>query len=78
MEAHATQEADGSLTDVCIRAEIDAWDWGWQHECWDTMLTPEQARAKGAEMRANAEKMIRVADAFDAAAADAERWVAER
>lgn len=73
VEASACQEADGRLTEVCVRAEINAWDLSF-FDCWDSQRTPEQARSRAKVLRRNSQIYTLLADAFDAAAADAERW----
>lgn len=73
VEAHGTQEQDGSVSEACVRAKIDAW--GLNHfEDWDTMNTPTQARAKAQILRGKAGVLMALADAFDVAADVAAAW----
>lgn len=73
VEAAGSQDARGQLFDLAVHAQIDLWSMN-RHEHYDATLTPEQARKRGAELRADAATLIRLADAFEAAAGEVERW----
>lgn len=73
VEAHGIQNADGSLDEVCIRAQVDVWDMD-RHDNWDTELTPDDARRKAREIRGHIATLTMLATAFEAAAAEVDQW----
>lgn len=73
VEAHGIQEEDGRVTEGCVRAQVDAWNLN-RYENWDAMLSPADARQKAAELRSTIAELTVLADAFDAAAGEVERW----
>lgn len=77
VEAHAVQEADGSVVEACVRAQVNAWNLN-RYADWDTMLTPEKAREQADSCRADAQTLLILAEAYSKAAADVERWTPEQ
>lgn len=74
VEAHGIQEADGRVSEECVRAQIDAWNLN-RYENWDTMLTPADARQNAVELRAVIAELSVLANAFDTAADEVDGWV---
>ena len=75
VQALAIQESDGTVVEASIHAEINVHCH--YHADWATDLSPEQARAKAAELRATIAQMGVLADAFDAAAHTVDNWTGE-
>lgn len=73
VEAHAVQEPTGRVVEACVRAQVDIWDMNHYHH-YDTMLSPDAARSKADALRADAVRLLKLADAFDHSAGDVERW----
>ena len=77
VEAFGTQNTDGTVEELAIRAELDVWDIGDYHHDWDTALSPAEARNWGQRLIADAHKVLALADAFMQAANDVDGWAAQ-
>lgn len=73
VESAGSQDACGSLFDLAVHAQIDIWNMN-RHEDYDTLLTAAEARSRAVELRADAAKLMCLAEAFEAAAAEVDQW----
>lgn len=71
--AYGVQEPDGSISELCVRAEVRQF-FICHHEYWDTILSAVEARAKADQLRQEASNLTRLAEAFELAADEVDGW----
>ena len=73
VEAFGVQMVDGTLTEVCVRAQITLWDMN-RFADWDKVVSPDEARATAVELREQARNLALLASAYESAAAEVDGW----
>ena len=75
VEASAAQDYDGTLRNICVRAQLGIWlDLDVNQFYWEDEHTPAEMRAHAAQWRDYGTRLLRLADRIERAADIADQW----